>query len=125
MSICSPSSKRIRHCNARVARISRLYITCRRKIRRFEAEPEAALRIVPVEKISYPDFCAPAIPRVARLQVCQHPGRCTLIVRGIEVEVVLAGEIHAREQSLHAAVFDAQVVLVLRCVGLLTTVQVA
>ena len=106
-------------------RIARLHVTLGGKVRRLEAEPETALRIVPVEQVSYPNFRAPAIPRAARLQVRQDPRRRTLVVRGVEVEIIEPGEVDAREHATRCRIFDAQVELVLRRVRLLAAVEIA
>src|SRR5690349_22987751 len=106
-------------------RIAGLHVTRGGKIRRLQPELETALRIVPVEEVSHPNFRTPAAARPAGFQIGEDPGWCTLIVRGVEIEIVEPGEIDARIQPARMPVFDAEVELILRCVRLLPAVEIA
>src|SRR5688572_19086695 len=125
MFILAPSPERVTDRHSDMPRVARLHVALGWIVRRLESELETALRIVPVEEISYPNFRAPAIPRVARLQMGEDPRRCTLIVRGIEIEVIEAREIDTRVQAAGVAILEAEIELILRCMRLLAAVQIA
>ena len=108
-----------------MARVSRLHVASRYEFRRLETKLETTLRIVPVEQVSDPNFRVPVAARISRLQMRKDPGRCTLIVLGIKIEIIEAREIDTCEQTACTVVLEAQVVLVLGCMRLLAAIEVA
>src|SRR6187455_1489280 len=108
-----------------MARVSRLHVASRYEFRRLETKLESTLRIVPVEQVSDPNFRVPVAARISGLQMRKDPGRCTFVVRGIEIEIIEAREIDACEQTARAVIFHAQIVLVLRRMRLLAAIEVA
>ena len=108
-----------------MARVSRLHVASRYEIWRLETKLETTLRIVPVEQVSDPNFRVPVAARISRLQMREDPGRCTFIVRGIEIEIIESREIDACEQAARAVILHAQVELVLRRMRLFAAIEVA
>src|SRR3954463_2333845 len=124
MFIGSPSAESVRNRHSRLARITGLDVTRRGEIRWLVAEPESTLRIIRVEQVAHPDFCAPVISRVAGLEIREDTRGSAYVVGLVEVEVIHARDVDAREVSGCTTIFHAQVVLVLRRVRLFAPAQV-
>src|SRR5688572_539030 len=118
------SSERIGDRHSGMARVPSLHVARRREIRRLVAKAETTLRIVLVKEVPNPDLCAPAIRRVAHLDMREYACRGALFVRTTEVEVIHSREIDACEESIGRPPLCTKIELVLRRVGLFASVEI-